>query len=195
MKHIFNPRSTNGGGKTTIVRTLMNKMTHVKDYKTINGVDTHIYVTPSGNPVSIIGSYPKDSVTGGVDRVKNVRDVVLAVAEVSIYADVIMEGLIMSGLQQLTKDIADSSPSAVFHVRELDTSLEQCIANTLKRRAAAGNDKPFDPSKSLAPKHRAVHLATVKLASWGMDAKKVSQRDCYQEICEVLGIPYSEGDI
>lgn len=188
MNHIINIRGTNGSGKTTLVRTLMGRLTHLKDYTTKNGVFTHIYMTPAGEYVAFIGKY-EGAVTGGVDRVRNVRDVIEACAELAPYGHIVMEGLIMSGLQQLTKDIADATQNdAVFHALTLDTSKEKCIEQTMKRRALAGNDKPFDPSKSLLPKYRAVELAADKLKSWGLDSRVLTQRDTYHEACNILGL-------
>jgi hypothetical protein len=164
-------------------------MTHVKDYTTGNGVFTHIYkVSGNEKPVIFIGKY-EGAVTGGVDRVRNVRDVVEACAELCEHGDIVMEGLIMSGLQQLTKDVADACAAhSVFHALTLDTPKEKCIEQTMKRRALAGNDKPFDPSKSLLPKHRAVELAAIKLKQWGLDSRVMSQREAYQESCKLLGL-------
>lgn len=192
--HIINPRGTNGSGKTTLVKALMSKLRYHKDYTTKNGVFTHVCLTPNNEYVTFIGKY-EGAVTGGVDRVKNVRDVVAAIAEVSEFSHVVCEGLIMSGLQQLTKDIADACPNAVFHARALDTPKEKCIAQTMKRRELVGNDKPFDPSKSLLPKYRAVELATIKLQSWGLDSKVMSQRDIFIEACGLLGLSCNPNEV
>jgi hypothetical protein len=194
MYHIYNPRSTNGGGKTSLVRAIMRKMQHLKDYTTTNGVFTQIFITPSGEHVAVIGGYPEGIASGGVDRVKNVRDIVPACIELHHYSHILLEGLLMSGLQQLTKDIADGCPGSYYHARELDTPLDACIKNTLHRREVAGNTKPFDPNNSLTPKHRSTTMATAKLALWGMDAKAVSQWEAYKEACELFGLPFSEED-
>ena len=139
MNHIINVRGTNGSGKTTTVRTLMNYLTHYKDATTSNGVFFHVYTTPAGEYVAFIGKY-EGAVTGGVDRVRSVRDVVEACREIIPYAHIVMEGLLMSGLQQLTKDIADACVGdGQFHALTLDTPKEKCIAQTLNRRALAGN--------------------------------------------------------
>jgi ABC-type dipeptide/oligopeptide/nickel transport system ATPase component len=195
MNHIINVRGTNGSGKTTTVRTLMNYLTHHKDATTSNGVFFHVYTTPAGEYVAFIGKY-EGAVTGGVDRVRNVRDVVEACREIIPYAHIVMEGLLMSGLQQLTKDIADACVDyGQFHALTLDTTKEKCIAQTLNRRALAGNDKPFDPGKSLVPKYRAVELAHTKMKSWGMDSKVVSQRDALIEALQLLSIPFNPQSI
>jgi hypothetical protein len=169
-------------------------MQHLKDYTTTNGVFTQIFITPSGEHVAVIGGYPEGIASGGVDRVKNVRDIVPACIELHHYSHILLEGLLMSGLQQLTKDIADGCLGSYYHVRELDTPLDACIKNTLHRREVAGNTKPFDPNNSLTPKHRSTTMATTKLASLGMDAKVVSQWEAYKEACELFGIPFSEED-
>lgn len=188
MNHIVNIRGTNGSGKTTTVRAIMNRLTHIRDYTTKNGVFTHVYKNANDEFVFFIGKY-EGAVTGGVDRVKNVRDVVEACRELSGYGHIVMEGLLMSGLQQLTKDVADACVgSAQLHALTLDTPKEKCIEQTMKRRALAGNDKPFDPGKSLLPKYRAVELAHAKLKGWGIDARVVSQRDALIESLQLLGV-------
>jgi len=188
VTHIINIRGTNGSGKTTLARAIMSRLTHLKDYTTKNGVFTHIYILPNGEYVTFIGKY-EGAVTGGVDRVRNVRDVVEATAELSPYSHIVMEGLIMSGLQQLTKDIADASlEHAIFHAFTLDTPKEKCIEQTMKRRALAGNDKPFDPAKSLLPKHRAVELAAEKLKTWGIDSRVLSQQEIFNQACDLLSM-------
>jgi hypothetical protein len=188
MNHIINIRGTNGAGKTTLVRALMSKFEHLKDYTTKNGVFVHIYMTEAEQYVSFVGKYDA-SATGGVDRVKNVRDVVEACAELSPYSHIVLEGLIMSGLQQLTKDIADACASnAIFHAYTLDSSKEKCIEQTLRRRQIAGNTKPFDPAKSLLPKYRAVELAAIKLKSWGINSSVMSQKDILNQVCGLLNV-------
>jgi ABC-type dipeptide/oligopeptide/nickel transport system ATPase component len=188
MNHIINIRGTNGSGKTTAVRAIMNYLKHYKDTETSNGVFLHVYHTPSNECVAFVGKY-EGAVTGGVDRVRHVRDVVEACAEVIPFGHIVMEGLLMSGLQQLTKDIADACALyGDFHALTLDTPSAQCVAQTINRRALAGNDKPFDPTKSLLPKYRAVELAHLKMKSWGMDARLVSQRDAVSLALGFLGV-------
>lgn len=188
MNHIINIRGTNGSGKTTAARSIMNYLKYYKDTETSNGVFLHIYHTPTGECVAFVGKY-EGAVTGGVDRVRHVRDVVEACAEVIPFGHIVMEGLLMSGLQQLTKDIADACAMyGEFHALTLDTPSAQCVSQTINRRALAGNDKPFDPTKSLLPKYRAVELAHLKMTSWGMDARLVSQRDAVSLALGFLGV-------
>lgn len=195
MNHIINIRGTNGSGKTTAVRRIMGHLTYIRDYTTKNGVFTHVYATPSDEFVFFIGKY-EGAVTGGVDRVKNVRDVVEACRELSGYGHIVMEGLLISGLQQLTKDIADACVGqAQLHALTLDTPKETCIAQTLNRRALAGNDKPFDPGKSLIPKYRAVELAHAKLKAWGLDSRLMSQRDAICTSLTLLRVPFNPSAI
>jgi adenylylsulfate kinase-like enzyme len=192
---IINIRGTNGAGKTTAVRAIMNHLVYLKDYTTKNGVFTHIYATPEGDPVAFIGKYDA-AATGGVDRIKNVRDVVAASAEICPHAHIVMEGLLMSGLQQLTKDVADAcAQHADFHAFTIDTPLQKCIDQTLARRAAVGNVKPFDPEKSLKPKYRAVELAHAKMTSWGMDSRVLSQRDIVCNALTYLRAPFDPNNL
>jgi len=188
MNHIINLRGTNGSGKTTAARTVMQYLTPYKDSQTSNGVFIHVFHTPTRECVAFIGKY-EGAVSGGVDRVKSVRDTVEACREIIPFSHIVMEGLLMSGLQQLTKDIADACVGyGQFHALTLDTPSTKCISQTMSRRALAGNDKPFDPAKSLLPKYRAVELAHAKLKGWGMDARLVSQRDAVIIALGLLGV-------
>jgi hypothetical protein len=103
-----------------------------------------------------------------------------------------MEGLLISGLQQLTKDVADACVGqAQLHALTLDTPKQQCITQTMNRRALAGNDKPFDPGKSLIPKYRAVELAQAKLKQWGLDSRVMTQRDAVCEALNLMNVPFN----
>ena len=70
----------------------------------------------------------------------------------------------------------------------LDTPKEKCIEQTLKRRAIVGNEKPFDPKKSLIPKYRAVELAHAKLKANGYNAHVVSQREAVAMALSLIGM-------
>lgn len=195
MNHILNIRGTNGSGKTSLARALMRKLKHYKDFKTSNGVFCHVYLTPYAEYVTFIGQYSGGAASGGVDRVKNVRDVIQAVREVSEYGHVIMEGLLISGLQTLTREVADAAADfAEFHVITLNTPLDVCIKQTLSRRAEAGNTKEFDPEKSLVPKHRAVELAHAKLTLWGMNTVLLSQMEAFEYICGKIDLAFSQNE-
>ena len=191
MNNIINIRGTNGSGKTTAVRAIMGYLTHHTDWTTSNGVFTHIYKTPMGAQVAFIGQY-EGAVTGGVDRVRHVRDIVDGCREIAQHSHIVMEGLLLSGLQQLTKDVADAcSPYATFYAFTLDTPSSQCISQTINRRALAGNDKPFDPAKSLLPKYRAVELAHMKMETWGMNTYVCSQRNAVIGALRLLGVSFN----
>jgi len=190
MNHIINFRGTNGSGKTTLARAVMKKLKFVKEFITANGVPMQIHQAPSGDFVAVVGRY--SAVNGGVDTVHKVRNLVEAVAEVADHAHVVLEGVILSTLQTLTKDIADACHNSEFHVLTLSTPPEQCVAQTLSRRLAKGNEKPFDPERSLLPKVKAVTRAAEVLKEWGMDSRVVSQQEAFNIACEYLQLPKQE---
>lgn len=189
MRHkILSVRGTNSSGKTTVMNRLMALMVHHRDYTTKNGVFTHIYLTADGRHVAFIGKYDGGGTTGGADRVRNIRDVIEAIAEVSEYADVCVESMILSGLQTLTGEIAYASVAhADLYTLFLTTPVDVCIADTQTRRAAAGNTKPFNPENLISKAH-AVNLAYKKFESWGWSPERLDREEAFQRCRELLGI-------
>jgi hypothetical protein len=72
----------------------------------------------------------------------------------------------------------------------LDTPLEKCIANILKRREAKGNTKPFDADKTVKGKFRSATITTREaLEKHGRDVRTLSHQMTLAQLLNWLGEP------
>jgi hypothetical protein len=180
MSLVVNIRATNGGGKTTIMRKLIENFEGqpiLTDAGKIEG-----YLLNTGT--RIVGRY--ETPTGGCDGIKTQDEICALVRKYAALGNVVFEGLLVSGLFSRYSALADSMPSDKFIFAFLDTPLEKCIAQTLGRREAKGNTKPFDPYKTLEPKFRAILASRQHLEEAGKDCRTLDHTRAYETIIDWL---------
>ena len=166
MKHqIVNIRGCNGSGKTTIVRRFLDRLPS----QPLGGkpgrpagytVDASAWGISV--PVFVVGSY--ENTCGGTDGINTQEEIAERVVKAHALGHVLVEGLLMSKssagghVAPILKD-----HGAIFAF--LDTPWETCLERVLQRRAAAGNDKMFDPGKTMRSAyeqcHRSAELLTL----------------------------------
>jgi hypothetical protein len=166
---IINIRGTNGSGKTTVIRRLMDHYGQTAVRVRAGEIVAHRL----GCGAMVVGRYVSKAdpstltPTGGCDTITTQDEVCDAVRRFSKRGSVLFEGLLISGLwfryDALARELAIRDYRWVF----LNTSLEECIARTLARRQKAGNTKPFDPEKSLVGKFYSVQRCHEKAADAG----------------------------
>lgn len=113
-------------------------------------------------PVFVVGSY--ENTCGGTDGINTQEEIAERVVKAHALGHVLVEGLLMSKssagghVAPILKD-----HGAIFAF--LDTPWETCLERVLQRRAAAGNDKMFDPGKTMRSAyeqcHRSAELLTL----------------------------------
>jgi hypothetical protein len=67
----------------------------------------------------------------------------------------------------------------------LDTSLDDCLKRTVKRRLARGNTKPFDPKHTTA-KYRAVVLAREHALHDGEKVITLRSADAHKQLLKIV---------
>lgn len=175
---IVNIRGCNGSGKTTIVRRFLERLPN----EPLGGKPGR----PAGYrvdaaswglrlPVYVVGSY--ENACGGADGIKTQEEIVARVQKAHAYGHVLVEGLLMSK----SSDGGTTAPAlrdmgAIFAF--LDTPWETCLSRVLARRAAAGNDNPFDPEKTMRSAYEQCHRSHELLTlAGGYDVRWLDHSD------------------
>lgn len=141
----------NGSGKTSLMRAVMAHMgvTPVPSNKYLNRGEY------SSAHQEVLGSYA--NVCGGMDTIgdKNTRyNMVLRAAKPDTV--VWFEGLITGKTYGAFGELSETPKHKgrwiyVF----MDTPFDTCVERVLARRAAKGNDAPFDPERTMRPTFKA----------------------------------------
>lgn len=180
---ILQIRATSGGGKTTAMRYLM-ELAYSKPFitaKTKRGEKVLINKGRwMGYPFYVIGPYDSEG-TGGCDRISKVQEVITLVdrcakatnAENGDHrAIVCFEGLLLAhSWGQMGEFLHERYPERYMNAF-IDTSVEQCYANVLKRRDNAGADNADKARtdkiyKNVVADHYRVELAHKRVIARG----------------------------
>lgn len=181
---ILQIRATSGGGKTTVMRHLMSVSGCVPHYTVPGrGGKSKALINKGdwqGYPFWVIGPYD-NSATGGCDRISKIEEVVELVDKVARSshsrtgkhkAIVCFEGLLLAHSwgqmgEHLHENYGDRYMNAF-----IDTSVEQCFENVLKRRAAGGADNSDEEriakiKKNVVADHYRVELCHKRVIARG----------------------------
>lgn len=168
MKHqIVNIRGCNGSGKTTIVRRFLDRLPS----QPLGGkpgrpagytVDASAWGISV--PVYVVGSY--ENTCGGTDGINTQEEIAERVVKAHALGHVLVEGLLMS------KSSAGGHVAPILKEHRaifafLDTPWETCLERVLQRRAEAGNEKPFDPNKTMRSAYEQCHRSAELLGEAG----------------------------
>jgi len=181
-KLIINLRGTSGSGKTAIVKRLMETYGYNSFSK---GVSLGTDAAGWRWPVFAIGKY--DNVCGGMDTVPTQADCATYVAKAYDSGHVICEGLLASGVGPKATlpaaCIAAAGPNAWFLC--MDTPLEVCIERVKARRAARGDDRPFNPANTVA-KWEQTRRAYELLEEGGANVRWLPYETAYEKVRVML---------
>lgn len=144
---IITLRATSGGGKSTIVFTLLDKFPH-EEIKNEKGKVVGYKVEASLNkPVYVVGPYrTKCGGTDALPKQQLIADMALEYHRLG--GHVILEGLLLSGGGPKAEVTLRVTETGDYAHAFLDTPLEVCIERVKARRAAAGNDKPLNTANT-----------------------------------------------
>lgn len=144
---IVNVRSTNGGGKSTVVRGLLSAAEKKQPIYGLLGPRIpegyELRIKGVKKPVYVLGGY--DLPTGGCDLIQPYDLILDLLRKYAEKGHVVFEGVLVSSSYGRVGELMETyGQEAVMAF--LDTSLEQCIANVETRRKARGDTRPFDPA-------------------------------------------------
>ena len=179
MKHqIVNIRGCNGSGKTTIVRRFLDRLP-CQPLGGKPGRPAGYTVDASGwgisVPVFVVGSY--ENTCGGTDGINTQEEIAARVVKAYSLGHVLVEGLLMSK-SSAGGHVAPilKEHGAIFAF--LDTPWETCLERVLQRRAAAGNEKAFDPDKTMRSAYEQCHRSAELLTlAGGYDVRWLDHTD------------------
>lgn len=172
---------TNGSGKSTLARAVMAAAGGVRGYSP-RAKKCGTTVTNRG--VMLIGKY--GNACGGLDGIQPFAEVLDELRVHAIFPEccVFAEGLVTPGLETCS-NFAGLFERAVFI--HLDTPVEQCVRNVLKRRAAKGNTKPYSPANLYKKAQSAASWAN-RLEASGLEVHRLNYLEAYHLTLELLGL-------
>jgi hypothetical protein len=182
MSTIINIRGTNGSGKTTAVKSLINFM---KGTPMVENGKTWAYNLK--DRVYVLGRY--ETPTGGCDGIRTQQEIYDGIRKLAALGNVVYEGVIISAMYGKFRELEDElKPQHHYIWACLDTPLETCIAQTIKRRETKGNMKPFNPD-GLKGKFRGVETTRARLEEEGRDVRTLSHQLPLAQLLNWLGEP------
>jgi hypothetical protein len=184
---IVNIRGCNGSGKTHIVRTFLTRLpTKALGGKPDKPLGYEVDASSWGIkvPVYVVGSY--ENTCGGTDGIKTQEEIAERVVKAHGFGHVLVEGLLMSKsssgghVAPILKD-----HGAIFGF--LNTPWETCLERVLKRRAEAGNEKVFDPDKTMRSAYEQCYRsAEILTEAGGYDVRWIDWQDAVGEVATYL---------
>ena len=178
MKHIIlRIAGTFGSGKTTAMRHFLEYPSSILTSGENKIMGYKVDVPDLNTPAFVVGKY--DNVCGGTDSIKTQDDVAERILKAHNYGHVLYEGALVSA-SGLGGTVTGCDVYAF-----LDTPLEVCIERVLGRRAAAGNDKEFNP-KNLEKKYTAVIGCYRNLRAAGCDVRLIDHKDPHPQLLSIV---------
>lgn len=179
---------TNGSGKSTLARAVIAAAGGVTGLTVLVGAPKAIYTRTAAGLV-LVGKY--GNACGGVDGLQpyaSIHDIVQSNIGRTIFA----EGLVTPGLETCQKLAEYVHGNAVWVF--LDTPIDACIANVLKRRGRKGTTKPYDPANLLRKRESSASWAR-RLTEAGLDVRILTSWSSAYLLClDELGLPVPDVD-
>ena len=164
---IISIRGTNGSGKSTVVRQLMEAGSYTAIYGLlgIKRPEAYKVVLPGvTDPVYILGPY--NVPTGGCDQINNYDSILALVDKYVKKGHVVFEGVIVGSVWGRMGAVLDKMSKDAVMVY-LTTSLEDCILRVQQRRDQRKDTKEFNP-KNLTNKYHATAGIRKKVLEAGL---------------------------
>jgi adenylylsulfate kinase-like enzyme len=180
MSYSYQIRGTNGTGKTTIVRKLLQEF-HCLPHEH-SGRKVRVYRGDAlETPVYILGSYETDC--GGCDTIPSVQEVADLLRKYMAEPGslTIFEGLMISHMLGTVGAAQEQIGKDRCVLAYLDTPLEVCIERVVDRRLARGDLRSFNP-RNVITDHGRVWQNKLRADKLGYRTKVISHKDAYNEV-------------
>ncbi len=142
---ILNIRGTHGSGKSTVVRSIIDRYPGVHLGPDNKPLGYRVNIPWLSRPLYVVGSYK--TACGGCDGIQPYSLIWPRVVEYAGQGHVMFEGaLVSSSYGNIGRDSTVYGDQFVFCF--LNTPLKVCLERIMARRKAKGNDKPLDPKNT-----------------------------------------------
>lgn len=181
---IINIRGTHGSGKSTIVKTLIDRYNALPVGDVFNKKSLGYVLTLSwlDHDVYVVGSY--ETACGGCDAIQPYADIWPRVEHYAAMGHVLFEGaLVSSSYGNIGRSSEAYGNDFVFAF--LDTPLSVCLERIAARRRARGDERPVDP-KNTAFKHAACLKSIPKIRD--EFKRRVVVVDHRKAVAQILGL-------
>lgn len=188
---ILNIRSTNGGGKSTLVRAVMDKFPARPLYGILGPRKPEAYQLslPRGRSLFLLGPYQTPA--GGADCIQPYDNIPLLIEKYAQKGHVMFEGVLISkskGSVGVCLEQWGKQSVLLF----LDTSLEECIASVQARRTGRDDNRTFNP-KNLTEAYKAViRVRKTLLDEAVLRIVDISRQNGLQTILKLLQESYEQ---
>jgi hypothetical protein len=172
---IFSVRGTNGSGKSTAIRKLMDQFRPRPLFGVLGPRSPEAYELrpPAGAPIYILGPYVTP--TGGADSIQPYELIPQLMRKYAVKGHVVLEGVLITSSYGSVGAVMEEFKRDA-HWIFLKTTLGQCIANVEKRRGDRGNHEPFNPknleqkfNQNIGVRKRVLALDTMTVADLNSD--------------------------
>ena len=183
---IINIRGTSGSGKSTLVRKVMEQFSTVLPSRVIGRRQPQGYhCGPSGGArLFVPGHY--ETACGGCDTLPAIDLTFNIIANQAEVYDILFEGIMVSGEWKYTTALHTKFPGRL-HVIVLDTPLDECIKSLLDRRAARGDVRTFDSTRTIRRKSEVDRMAE-RLKLQHIPVEYLSREAALLQVLSLLGV-------
>lgn len=155
MKSVIKLGGCNGSGKTSAAKAILEITdAQPRKWRGTRKSPNYYHGDYEGHEVLILGSY--ETACGGMDTISDKHErldfIKWAVRTAANGGIVFFEGLMTGKTYGAIGEYSDHT----FHKDQarwlyafMDTPFDVCVQRVLQRRAAAGNDAPFDPERTM----------------------------------------------